>query len=72
MDEWPWLCTSTGQDHSNELDLELIQPVVAEFQCLEIPGAVFMHKGMGMGTWWVNNKAKVAHLQAKMVPVILI
>ena len=33
MGKWPWRCTSTGQDSSNELDLEWIFPVVAEFQC---------------------------------------
>ena len=27
-----WRCTSTGQDSSNELDLELICPLFAEFQ----------------------------------------
>ena len=31
MDKWPWCCTSTGQDGSNELDLEWIAPMVATF-----------------------------------------
>ena len=30
MGKWPWHCTPTGLDGSNELDLECIDPVVAE------------------------------------------
>ena len=35
MDIWPWGCTSTGQDGSNELDLGWIGQVVAELQHLQ-------------------------------------
>ena len=31
--KWQCCCTSTDQDSSNELNLEWIRPVVAEFQC---------------------------------------
>ena len=34
MGKWPWRCTSTGQEGSNELDLEWIGPVFAEFRHL--------------------------------------
>ena len=30
--KWPWRCTSTGQDSSNELDLDWIGLVVTEFR----------------------------------------
>ena len=32
MGKWPYYCTPTGRDGSNELDLVWIGPVVAEFQ----------------------------------------
>ena len=32
MGKWPWCCTSTGQDGSNELDLAWIGSVVTELQ----------------------------------------
>ena len=38
VDKWPWCCTSTGQNDSNELDLEWISPVVAELWHLQSLG----------------------------------
>ena len=35
MDKWPWCCTSTGPDSSNELNLEWIGPVAAELQHMQ-------------------------------------
>ena len=57
MGKWPWHCTSTGQDSSNELNLEWICPVVAEFWHLQDQGALILTAAMGtpISPWWAND-----------------
>ena len=66
--KWPWRCTSTGQDSSNELDLVWIHPVVAEFWHRQGSKSMYYAHGHVHVDPWANYH-DVTHLQAKMVPV---
>ena len=71
MCKWSWRCTSTGQDGSNELDLERIGPLVAEFQGPQDSCSPYQAMGTPIMPPWTNNHG-VAHLQARTVPKNLI
>ena len=71
MGQWPCRCMSTGHDSSNELDLEWVSPLVAEFQHQQDSRGFIMPMGMPIMPPWANDH-DVAHLQAKTVPKNLI
>ena len=56
MGKWPWCYTSTGQDGSKELDLELLSSSICK-----IPRAFIMPMSMAIMPPWVND-IDVAHL----------
>ena len=58
--KWPWCCTSTGQDGSDELDLRWIRPVVAEFEYPQGYQMLITPLGMPMWPRWANDH-DVAH-----------
>ena len=70
MGNWLWHCTSSGQDSSNELDLEWIGQWLLSSSIHKFSGALITCMGLLIMAPWANDH-DVAHLQAKTVPMNL-